>query len=50
MQYLYLIADTPWDEPTQQSPEYSRYVSGEIFNEQPWNRMGEVTLCKWIHA
>lgn len=41
-----IVADTPWDEPTQHSPEYSRYLSGEIFAEAPWNRLGEVTLCK----
>ena len=30
--------DTPWDEPTKRSYEYSRYLTGEAFNHEPWNR------------
>ncbi|KIM75310.1 hypothetical protein PILCRDRAFT_827411 [Piloderma croceum F 1598] len=42
--FTLLAGNTPWDEPTQHSPEYSRYLSGEIFAEAPWNRLGKVTL------
>jgi len=42
--FTLLAGNTPWDEPTQRSPEYSKYLSGEIFYDAPWNRMGEVTL------
>jgi len=36
---LTFIADTPWDEPTINSPEFVRYVNGTIFSEPPWNRI-----------
>lgn len=42
--------DTPWDEPTQRSREYSRYLTGEAFNDAPWNRMGQNTLCRSHHS
>jgi hypothetical protein len=41
----FLPTDTPWDEPTKKSPEFCRYVSGEIYSEDPWNRLGSTVLC-----
>ncbi|KAI6153067.1 kinase-like domain-containing protein [Pisolithus tinctorius] len=42
--FTLLAGNTPWDEPTERSPEFCRYLSGEIFNEDPWNRLGESAL------
>ncbi|KAF7760630.1 hypothetical protein Agabi119p4_10039 [Agaricus bisporus var. burnettii] len=42
--FALLLGNTPWDEPTAHSPEFCRYVSGTIFKEQPWCRLGEDTL------
>ncbi|KAF9239876.1 kinase-like domain-containing protein [Melanogaster broomeanus] len=42
--FTLLAGNTPWDEPTDRSPEFSRYLSGEIFNEVPWNRLGTSVL------
>ncbi|KAH7906290.1 kinase-like domain-containing protein [Hygrophoropsis aurantiaca] len=42
--FTLLAGNTPWDEPTTRSPEYRRYLSGKIFNEAPWNRLGETAL------
>ncbi|KAJ7504092.1 hypothetical protein B0H11DRAFT_2187530 [Mycena galericulata] len=33
-----LAGNTPWAEPTQRSHEFFRYISGEIFQEAPWNQ------------
>lgn len=45
LMYLILVAlDTPWDEPTKKSYEYSRYLTGQIFDEDPWNRLGRDVL------
>ena len=38
------IADTPWDEPTGNSPEFVRYINGTIFSEPPWNRIPPLPL------
>ena len=37
--------DTPWDEPTANSPEFCGYVNGSVFYEEPWSRIGELPLC-----
>ncbi|KAJ7321709.1 kinase-like domain-containing protein [Mycena albidolilacea] len=42
--YTMLAGNTPWDEPTQHSPEFYRYLSGEIFQEDPWNRFSSEAL------
>ncbi|KAJ7017039.1 kinase-like domain-containing protein [Mycena alexandri] len=42
--YTLLAGNTPWDEPTQHSVEFTRYLSGEIFQEQPWNRFSDAAL------
>lgn len=41
---LNLEADTPWDEPTERSPEFCRYLTGEIYYEAPWNGFSESAL------
>ncbi|KAF4586107.1 Chk1 protein kinase [Pleurotus pulmonarius] len=42
--FTMLAGNTPWDEPTLHSPEYVRYMSGKIFSEDPWNRLGDSAL------
>ncbi|KAF5347594.1 hypothetical protein D9756_010702 [Leucocoprinus leucothites] len=42
--FTMLLGNTPWDEPTVHSPEFCRYVSGTIFSEQPWRRLGDTAL------
>ncbi|KAJ7620485.1 kinase-like domain-containing protein [Mycena polygramma] len=42
--YTLLAGNTPWDEPTQHSPEFVRYVSGDIFQEDPWSRFNSDAL------
>lgn len=45
---LYRI-DTPWDEPTTRSPEFSAYLDGTIWNVEPWNRLRESSACcAWL--
>lgn len=34
------LADTPWDEPTSNSPEFTAFLSGEIYAHDPWRRLG----------
>lgn len=43
--YTLLVGNTPWDEPTQASHEFRRYVDGTIFMESPWTRISESALC-----
>ncbi|KAI9567517.1 kinase-like domain-containing protein [Boletus coccyginus] len=42
--FALLGGNTPWDEPTDRSPEFCRYLSGEIFNEEPWTKFGTNAL------
>ncbi|KAJ7257532.1 kinase-like domain-containing protein [Mycena haematopus] len=42
--YTMLAGNTPWDEPTQNSHEFCRYLSGQIFREEPWNRFNSDAL------
>ena len=49
-----LMADTPWDEPSDNSPEFRAYLNGELFNYDPWDRIkgqarGECT-CRLQHT
>ncbi|KAH9487412.1 Serine/threonine-protein kinase CHK1 [Psilocybe cubensis] len=37
--FTLLAGNTPWDEPSAKSAEFRRYVSGEIFSEDPWCRI-----------
>jgi len=41
----YLLSDTPWDEPTKRSPEFCRFLSGQIFRESPWKNLSQDALC-----
>ncbi|KAI0083554.1 CAMK/CAMKL/CHK1 protein kinase [Irpex rosettiformis] len=42
--FTLLSGSTPWDEPTQKSYEYQKYLTGELFNDDPWNRFGREAL------
>ncbi|KAI0339190.1 Pkinase-domain-containing protein [Trametopsis cervina] len=42
--FTLLSGNTPWDEPTQKAYEYTRYLSGECFNDDPWNRFSRDLL------
>ncbi|KAF8632479.1 hypothetical protein AX17_004829 [Amanita inopinata Kibby_2008] len=42
--FTLLAGNTPWDEPTKRSPEFRRYLTGDIFNDIPWNRIGQTAL------
>lgn len=37
--FTMLVGNTPWDEPTDASPEYVAYVRGQIFSTPPWDRI-----------
>ena len=37
--FALLVGNTPWDEPTQRSPEYHAYLSGELLRMDPWTRI-----------
>ncbi|KAH9991959.1 CAMK/CAMKL/CHK1 protein kinase [Russula compacta] len=37
--FTLIVGNTPWDEPTTQSYEFSRYVSGLFIDDAPWNRI-----------
>ncbi|TFY73067.1 hypothetical protein EWM64_g10945 [Hericium alpestre] len=42
--FTMLIGNTPWDEPTHRSYEYQRYLSKEIFDDDPWKGIGPSCL------
>ncbi|KAG8991570.1 Chk1 protein kinase [Tulasnella sp. JGI-2019a] len=42
--YTMLVGNTPWDEPTQASPEYVAFVSGDIREISPWDTIPGPTL------
>lgn len=37
--FTLLVGNTPWDEPTANSPEFVSYARGEIFQYEPWARI-----------
>jgi hypothetical protein len=37
-------ADTPWDEPSENSVEFCAFLNGEIFEKDPWNRLSSTVL------
>ncbi|KAF8625648.1 hypothetical protein AX15_005269 [Amanita polypyramis BW_CC] len=45
--FTLLGGNTPWDEPTRRSPEFRRYLSGDVFGDAPWNRMSEMAICEY---
>ncbi|KAJ6575881.1 kinase-like domain-containing protein [Mycena sp. CBHHK59/15] len=42
--FTLLAGNTPWDQPTEYSSEFSRHTTGEIFSEAPWDRFGSEAL------
>lgn len=34
-----LTTDTPWDEPSTNSPEYAAYLTGQLLQYDPWTRI-----------
>lgn len=34
------LADTPWDEPTPNSPEFAAFLDGSYAAQEPWRRLG----------
>ncbi|KAL1743478.1 kinase-like domain-containing protein [Schizophyllum fasciatum] len=42
--FTMLAGNTPWDEPTENSREFTLYLTGEIYDEEPWNRFGDNAL------
>ncbi|KAJ3765244.1 kinase-like domain-containing protein, partial [Lentinula raphanica] len=42
--FTLLAGNTPWDEPSKQSPAFRRYIKGDIFDENPWVRFDEDAL------
>ncbi|CAD6589744.1 MAG: Chk1 protein kinase, partial [Tremellales sp. Tagirdzhanova-0007] len=37
--YTLLVGNTPWDEPSEHSPEYMAYLTGELLEYDPWTRI-----------
>lgn len=44
--FLRSSPDTPWDMPTNNSPEFEAYLSGELLKHDPWTRLGSSALCE----
>ncbi|VDB92366.1 unnamed protein product [Peniophora sp. CBMAI 1063] len=42
--FTMLAGNTPWDEPTQYSREFSRYLSGAYIEDDPWSRISDSAL------
>ncbi|KDN36029.1 hypothetical protein RSAG8_11115, partial [Rhizoctonia solani AG-8 WAC10335] len=43
--FTLFVGNTPWDEPTANSPEFVSYARGEIFQYEPWNRVEPEALA-----
>jgi serine/threonine-protein kinase Chk1 len=41
-----LSSDTPWDEPSDNSPEYKAYLTGELLQYDPWTRIRGQARCE----
>lgn len=39
------LEDTPWDEPTERSYEFSRYVAGSFIDDAPWSQIPAPVFC-----
>ncbi|ORX37650.1 kinase-like domain-containing protein [Kockovaella imperatae] len=37
--YTMLFGNTPWDEPSDNSPEFRAYLTGELLQYEPWTRI-----------
>lgn len=44
------VIDTPWDEPTDRSPEYCRYLTHEIFRDAPWTKLSGPQLGAFLSS
>ncbi|KAK4055395.1 Chk1 protein kinase [Microbotryomycetes sp. JL221] len=42
--FTLLVGNTPWDEPTRSSPEFSAFLDGSLLQTEPWNRLSEGVL------
>ncbi|KAH8077762.1 kinase-like domain-containing protein [Cristinia sonorae] len=42
--FTMLAGNTPWDEPTEKSPEFARYIRGLCFGDYPWDRFSNEVL------
>ncbi|SNX85979.1 related to checkpoint kinase chk1 [Melanopsichium pennsylvanicum] len=42
--FALLVGSTPWDEPTNRSPEYSAYKSGHLLLYEPWTKIPKDAL------
>lgn len=43
---LSFLSDTPWDQPTNNSPEFQAYLNGELLHHDPWTRLSSASLCE----
>jgi len=43
---LYIIKDTPWDEPTPRSEEFVAFISRPNLDYEPWNTFSKPVLSK----
>ncbi|KEP55815.1 CAMK/CAMKL/Chk1 kinase [Rhizoctonia solani 123E] len=43
--FTLFVGNTPWDEPTANSPEFVSYARGEIFQYEPWSRIEPEALA-----
>ncbi|KAG8907578.1 Chk1 protein kinase [Tulasnella sp. 403] len=46
--FCLLVGNTPWDEPTDASPEYVEFINGTIFQSSPWNRISAPALVDFL--
>ncbi|GHJ84622.1 hypothetical protein NliqN6_1024 [Naganishia liquefaciens] len=42
--FTLLVGNTPWDEPTLNSPEFEAYLSGELLKYEPWTKISREPL------
>ncbi|WFD29928.1 non-specific serine/threonine protein kinase [Malassezia sp. CBS 17886] len=42
--FALLVGNTPWDEPTDRSPEFAAYQTGDLFRMDPWTRISSDAL------
>lgn len=45
--FTLLVGCTPWDEATLSSREFTEYLSGTIWLEDPWSRISQTARCKY---
>ncbi|KAM0790935.1 hypothetical protein ACM66B_004241 [Microbotryomycetes sp. NB124-2] len=42
--FTLLVGNTPWDEPTRNSPEFTAYLDGSLLRSAPWNKINRGLL------